>query len=157
MLGLLVNSVPITYVSRQIANISLEEQLDFPYDPFGPHEVRNAGADWRLRPSEAAYVLADARHYDTKVDTDTGSAGRIMRLGAPQQEALQMYRLKGEIADQLGVISNWTVASSFDHRTRAHRPEIMGKARRLDPETCMMINAKWKWQPPRIQHFSSTT
>lgn len=66
-----------------------------------------------------------------------------MRLGGGPPPDEKRYRMKKEIADKLGLISDWTMGNRFDHRERTHRPEIMEKANLLDPETCMMLSADW--------------
>ena len=140
--------MPITFVNREIGNASLEESLSFPYNPFGSHAPQEAGADWRLQPPCSAYVLADASHYKAKSSASVENPP--VRLGATQPEEMQLYRLNKEVADELGVISDWTIGNRFDHRTRTHRPIIIDKAKKLDPETCMMIMAEWKWEPPTL-------
>lgn len=134
-----MNRVPGLYINLEIANTSLQEELEFPYDPFGPHEPQYCGADWRLEPPYGPSIMADASHYEIQTH--------------PQVDAaliLKKYRLRKDVAVRLGVNSNWTEAGPYDYREREHRADIMEKAQSLDSQTCMIIGTQWKWEPPQL-------
>ncbi|KII84328.1 hypothetical protein PLICRDRAFT_179581 [Plicaturopsis crispa FD-325 SS-3] len=104
--------MPLKWINYDIANMSMEEELDmYPYDPRAPQEPLDYEMDYLNDRSQSAYVVA----YPSEFEESTEPSD-LAQFSPPQSI---VYRLKDAVAKENGLVSRWTVGSDVDSRVTA--------------------------------------